>query len=272
MTEARPDDAMAMAGRLTQRRSEVTRHRVIDAAIRTFGREGFERTTTRALVERAGTNLVAIHYHFGSKKAVYRAAARHIAAAIRERNREIIERGRRVAEKPDPSAAELVECVCGLFDDYAALALSGSMPECWRRFLMREQARALGHRRVRAHLHGGAPVLRHRVRADRAAHRPAADAPGSPAARADDLRPGVRVQNQPRGRPAPARMALARPARARRGPPDSAEVHPPAADRPRRRPSHPAGAWPSVRHAASSSCCPLQATFPPVDGVRDRIL
>jgi AcrR family transcriptional regulator len=117
---------------------------VINAAIRTFGQEGYERTSTRALVGRAGTNLVAIHYHFGSKKAVYRAAARHIAAAIRERNREIIERSRLVAGRPDASRAELVEGVCSLFDDYAALALSGRMPECWRRFLMREQAEPSG--------------------------------------------------------------------------------------------------------------------------------
>jgi AcrR family transcriptional regulator len=133
-----------MPRRSTQRRSEITRHRVIDAAIQAFGMEGFERTSTRALVERAGTNLVSIHYHFGSKKAVYRAAARHIAAGISERHRPIIDRARRVADQPDATRAELIEGVCGLFDDFAALALTGGMPECYRQFLIREQLQPSG--------------------------------------------------------------------------------------------------------------------------------
>jgi hypothetical protein len=33
----------------------------------------------------------------------------------------------------------LIEGVCALFDDFAALALAGGVPECWRRFLIREQ-------------------------------------------------------------------------------------------------------------------------------------
>jgi AcrR family transcriptional regulator len=132
-----------MPRRPTQRRSEITRHRVIDAAIKSFGMEGFERTSTRALVERAGTNLVSIHYHFGSKKAVYRAAARHIAAAICERNRPGIERARLVADQPEATRAELIECVCGLFDNYAAHVVTG-VPEYWRQFLLREQLKPSG--------------------------------------------------------------------------------------------------------------------------------
>ena len=135
-------DDVAVGSR--QRRSEITRHRVIDAAIEEFGMEGFERTTTRALVERAGTNLVAIHYHFGSKKAVYRAAAQHIADALRERNRTPLDRARRTLERPRASRRELIESVCDLFDDFVAMALAGGLPECWRRFLAREQLEPSG--------------------------------------------------------------------------------------------------------------------------------
>lgn len=101
--------------------------------------EGFERTSTRALVERAGTNLVAIHYHFGSKEAVYCAAAQHIAASIRERSRPVLERARRVLDEARVPRREIVECVGDVFDDYAGMVLAGGVPECWRRFLMREQ-------------------------------------------------------------------------------------------------------------------------------------
>src|SRR5687767_6523068 len=127
-----------------QQRSAITKHRVIDAAIEAFGMEGFERTSTRALVERAGTNLVAIHYHFGGKEAVYRAAAEHIAGTIRERSHTIVERGQALADNADASRNELIEGVCALFDDFAAMALAGGVPECWRRFLVREQLEPSG--------------------------------------------------------------------------------------------------------------------------------
>jgi AcrR family transcriptional regulator len=122
-----------------QRRAEITRHRVIEAAIEAFGTEGYERTTTRALVERAGTNLVAIHYHFGSKEAVYRAAAEHIASSIRERSRAVLERAQLVLDRPRIRRGQLVEAVCDVYDAYSALALAGDRSEHWRRFLLREQ-------------------------------------------------------------------------------------------------------------------------------------
>ncbi len=106
--------------------------------------EGFERTSTRALVERAGTNLVAIHYHFGSKEAVYRAAADHIASAIRERSEPVLDRARRVADRPRASRQALIDAVCDVVDDFGALMLAGGLPECWRRFLTREQLEPSG--------------------------------------------------------------------------------------------------------------------------------
>lgn len=122
-----------------QRRAEVTRHRVIDAAIEAFGTEGFDRTSTRALVERAGTNLVSIHYHFGSKEAVYRAAAAHIADSIRQRSQAALERAEIVVEAPRSSRRQLIECVCDVYDEFSGMALAGGFPECWRQFLVREQ-------------------------------------------------------------------------------------------------------------------------------------
>lgn len=101
--------------------------------------EGFERTSTRGLVERAGANLVAIHYYFGSKEALYRAAAQHIADAIVERRHAALGRVDRLLARPRASRRELIDCVCDLYDEFAAMALAGGFPECWRRFLAREQ-------------------------------------------------------------------------------------------------------------------------------------
>lgn len=65
--------------------SADTRDRLIQAGIRLFGEHGFEATTTRGLAEAAGANIGSIAYHFGHKRGLYLAAARHIAEQLRTR-------------------------------------------------------------------------------------------------------------------------------------------------------------------------------------------
>jgi AcrR family transcriptional regulator len=132
-----------MGHRPKQTRSALTQRRVLEAAIEAFGEHGFEGTSTRELVDRAGASLVAIHYHFGSKKALYRKAAEHIAQTIGERGRPGLERARALARRPDATRTELIEAVCELFERAAAFALAG-LPESWRRFLIREQVEPTG--------------------------------------------------------------------------------------------------------------------------------
>jgi len=47
-----------------------TRERLLDAAERLFGENGFDGTSMRALARAAGTGLSAANYHFGSKEAL----------------------------------------------------------------------------------------------------------------------------------------------------------------------------------------------------------
>jgi AcrR family transcriptional regulator len=120
-----------------------TRRRVVEAAIDAFAERGFAGTSTRHLVSRAGASLVAIHYHFGSKRALYRSAAEHIAETIRARGSKKLAAARAVARRPGASRTELIEAVCDLFDRAAAFALTG-LPDTWRRFLIREQVDPTG--------------------------------------------------------------------------------------------------------------------------------
>jgi AcrR family transcriptional regulator len=65
-----------------------TRERLLDAAEQLFGARGFEGTSMRSVTAEAGANLAAVHYHFGSKEELFRAAAsRRMGPANGERLR-----------------------------------------------------------------------------------------------------------------------------------------------------------------------------------------
>src|SRR5688500_2422288 len=54
----------------------ITRTRILDAAEELFMQHGFEGTSMRQLTSRAGVNLAAVNYHFGSKDALIEAVFR----------------------------------------------------------------------------------------------------------------------------------------------------------------------------------------------------
>lgn len=53
--------------------------RLLAAAAELFAEHGYAGTTVRDVVARAGTNLNAVNYHFGSKEQLYAAVMRHLA-------------------------------------------------------------------------------------------------------------------------------------------------------------------------------------------------
>lgn len=83
-----------------------TRQRVVEAASALFAERGFHGTTARDIAERAGVNLAAAHYHFGSKESLYLDVLRvqfdTITAALERR-------GARLAAGARPDRAALEE-------------------------------------------------------------------------------------------------------------------------------------------------------------------
>ena len=120
-------------------RAALTRTRMLEAAIEIFGSRGFEGTTTRMVVERAGTQLTAISYHFTNKEGLYQAAAGHIAQGIGSSFSAQIERTQQLIhlrlERP-----ELVKLASQLLEALAERLVGPDIPESWSRFLSREMA------------------------------------------------------------------------------------------------------------------------------------
>jgi AcrR family transcriptional regulator len=64
------------------RRIDDTRSKLIDAASELFAKRGFHATTARDIARRAGVNLAAGNYHYGSKKELYVEVLREQFATI----------------------------------------------------------------------------------------------------------------------------------------------------------------------------------------------
>jgi TetR/AcrR family transcriptional regulator len=58
-----------------QERSQITRERLLEAAIRCFASTGYDASSTRHIESSAGVKRGLIGYHFGTKEALWKAAA-----------------------------------------------------------------------------------------------------------------------------------------------------------------------------------------------------
>lgn len=81
------------------RDSPDTRDRLLAAAAELFAEHGFRGTAVRDIAERAGANVAAANYHFGSKRGLYLAVLRAEFARV---NRRLEERGARLPERGRP--------------------------------------------------------------------------------------------------------------------------------------------------------------------------
>jgi AcrR family transcriptional regulator len=78
-------------------RGEDTRVQILDAARDALAEDGYARTTTRAIAERAGVQLSLVHYHFRGKQQL-------LAAVLQRENERLLERQRALYAGPLPLA------------------------------------------------------------------------------------------------------------------------------------------------------------------------
>jgi AcrR family transcriptional regulator len=69
-----------------------TKDKILDAAERLFGEQGYSETSLRHIIADAGVNLAAIHYHFGSKEDLLLQLVRRRAEPINHARLETLER------------------------------------------------------------------------------------------------------------------------------------------------------------------------------------
>jgi TetR/AcrR family transcriptional regulator, regulator of cefoperazone and chloramphenicol sensitivity len=131
--------AVAMHYRPGGQRGEDTRRRILEAAIEAFAADGYDGVSTRRLAERAGVNLPAIQYYFGSKEGLYRAAIGHIVRQIEERMAPIAARVKTVLAEGSPSRAEVLALLNELLEAFAGLVVGGERFESRRLLFARAE-------------------------------------------------------------------------------------------------------------------------------------
>ena len=81
-----------------------TRTRILDAAEELFMQHGFEGTSMRLLTAKAGVNLAAVNYHFGSKDALIEAVFRRRLDPMNQARLAELEKLEAHAGSPDPES------------------------------------------------------------------------------------------------------------------------------------------------------------------------
>ncbi|SDF96179.1 MULTISPECIES: CerR family C-terminal domain-containing protein [unclassified Duganella] len=69
-------------GRKSRSDGEQSRERLLHAAMRLFGEQGFSKTSTREIAQAAGANVAAISYYFGDKAGLYQACFSAICTPV----------------------------------------------------------------------------------------------------------------------------------------------------------------------------------------------
>lgn len=99
--------------------SSEIRTKILDAAEHLFAERGYRGTSVRAITNRAGANLAAVAYHFGSKAELLAEVVRRVIEPITAAQCAGLDR--LLARTPSPPVTELVEAFAGpLFDELPA--------------------------------------------------------------------------------------------------------------------------------------------------------
>ncbi len=90
-----------------------TVERILDAAEQLFAEKGFAETSLRLITSKAGVNLAAVNYHFGSKKSLIQAVFTRFLDPFVVSLEQELDRNEQ-AGNPDPSLEELLEMLVRL--------------------------------------------------------------------------------------------------------------------------------------------------------------
>jgi AcrR family transcriptional regulator len=119
---------------LRRARGDDTRGLILDAARDALAGDGYTKTTTRAIAERAGVQLSLVHYHFRTKQQL-------LAAVLSRENERLLERQRALYASPEPLATKW-KTACGYLREDLRTGYVRILWELWAIGLAEEELAA----------------------------------------------------------------------------------------------------------------------------------
>jgi TetR/AcrR family transcriptional regulator, regulator of cefoperazone and chloramphenicol sensitivity len=110
-------------------RGEDTRLRILRTALELFATDGYEGASTRTLAQRAGVNLPAIQYYFGSKEGLYHAVIDHIAERMEARVAPVTAEIREALASGATSRERVLSLLCRMLEEFVALVTDRAEPD-----------------------------------------------------------------------------------------------------------------------------------------------
>jgi len=116
-------------------RGDAKRLQIVEAALRRFGEDGFERASTRQIALDAGVNPPALQYYFDGKEGLHLACADYLA----ERLSGAMQAAYRRAQSVGTDRAEALDALCDIMDALADFLFETSEARGWSSFMARGQ-------------------------------------------------------------------------------------------------------------------------------------
>jgi AcrR family transcriptional regulator len=116
-------------------RGDVKRLKIIEAALRRFGEDGFERASTRQIALDAGVNPPALQYYFDGKEGLHLACAEYLAARLSG----AMQNAYWNSEHVGTDRNKALEALCDIMDSLADFLFETSEADGWSSFMARGQ-------------------------------------------------------------------------------------------------------------------------------------
>lgn len=123
-------------------RGEETRARIIAAALKVFGDQGYARASTRQIAAEAGVNPPALQYYFDSKEGLHRACGQFIIDRVNQALAPTLEAAEAAVATKTPERA--LEALTDLLDALVDLALTSTDTQGRWRFMAHGQTDGAG--------------------------------------------------------------------------------------------------------------------------------
>ncbi|WP_245585403.1 CerR family C-terminal domain-containing protein [Pleomorphomonas koreensis] len=121
-----------------------TRDKLLLAALELFGHFGFDGVSTRKLAERAGVNLQAINYYFGTKRGLYNAVADYLVERLQirigEPRKMVLDRFGEAQAGGRPIDPDEARAILTMIGETMLTLFAEEESAVWVRYMVREQA------------------------------------------------------------------------------------------------------------------------------------